>query len=230
MRTRLLVLLLCSFLVTGCRGSNTSQTATNANAAQAGQPSPTSTTSPATPSTQQPTTAAAASPNVKPKLDACAMLTSEEIQSIQGQALKETKLSERSADGFHTSQCFFTLPTFTNSISLTVTQRADGPEARDPRKFWKDNFHADKERDKERERERERGEKGRAEEDGEEERPPQKITGIGEEAFWMASPAAGILYVLKGSSYVRISVGGSGDQQTKLKKSKALARRVIDRL
>jgi hypothetical protein len=148
------------------------------------------------------------------------MLSSEEIQSIQGESLKETKLSERSADGFYISQCFFTLPTFTNSISLAVTQRADGPGARDPRKFWKDNFHRDKERNKERERE----------EEGEESRPPQKISGIGDEAFWMASPAAGILYVLKGGSYVRVSIGGPGDQQTKIKKSKALARKVIDRL
>lgn len=225
MQLRLIVLLLCLFVVTGCRGSGTSQKATNADAVRTEQPSPTSTTSPATPSTQQPTTAAAAdSPKAKPKLDACAMLTSEEIQLIQGEALKETKLSERSADGFYISQCFFTLPTFTNSISLAITQRADGPEARDPRKFWKDNFHRDKERTKERDREKERGE----EEEGE--RPPRKITGIGEEAFWMASPAAGILYVLKGPNYARISVGGSGDPETKLRKSKALARKVIDRL
>ena len=217
-----LILLLCLLFVTGCRRSETSQKVTNADARQTEHPSPTSTTSPATPSTPEPTTAASDSPKVKPKLDACAMLTSQEIQSIQGEALKETKLSERSSEGFYISQCFFTLPTFTNSISLAVTQRADGPGARDPRKFWKDNFHRDKERNKERDRERE--------EEGEESRPPQKITGIGDEAFWMASPAAGILYILKGDSYVRISIGGRADQQTKIKKSKALARKVIDRL
>jgi hypothetical protein len=222
MQPKLIVLLLCLFMVTGCRGSETSQNVSNANATE--QPSPGSTTNPASPSTQQQTTAAAAvSPNVKPKLDACAMLTSQDIQPIQGEALKEVKLTERSADGLYTSQCFFALPTFTNSISLAVTRSADGPGARNAREFWKDNFHADKERNKEREREKER-----EEEEGE--RPPRKIPGIGEEAFWMASPAAGILYVLKGPNYIRISIGGAGDQETKLKKSKALAQKVIERL
>jgi hypothetical protein len=210
MQLRLIVLLLFLFVITGCGRSETSQKAPA--------------TSPATPSPQQRTTVAA-STQVKPKLDACATLTSQEIESIQGEALKETKLSERSADGLNVSQCFFTLPTFANSISLAVTQRADGPGARDPRQFWRDTFHRDKEPRKDRDRERDRGE-----EEGEESRPPQKISGIGDEAFWMASPAAGILYVLKGSSYVRISIGGRGDQQTKIRKSKALARKVIDRL
>ena len=153
------------------------------------------------------------------------MLTSQEIETIQREALKETKLSETSADGFYVSQCFFTLPTFTNSISLAVTQRADGSAARDPRHFWRDTFHREKEARKDR-----GPDKDRREEEGEESRPPQKITGIGDEAFWVASPAAGILYVLKGSSYVRISIGGREDQQTKIRKSKALVRKVIDRL
>ncbi|HJP93290.1 MAG TPA: DUF3558 family protein [Pyrinomonadaceae bacterium] len=195
-----IVLLLSLLVLAGCGRSETSQKAPAASLATA--------------SPQQSTTAAT-SPQVKPKLDACAMLTSQDIESVQGETLKETKLSEKSADGLNVSQCFFTLPTFTNSISLSVTQKADGPGARDPRQFWRETFH----------REKDRGEEEEAES-----RPPQKISGIGDEAFWMTSPAAGILYVLKGSSYVRISIGGRGDQQTKLSKSKALARKVIDRL
>jgi len=147
------------------------------------------------------------------KVDACAMLTSQEIESVQGETLKDTKLSESSADGLKVSQCFFTLPTFTNSISLVVTQRAAGAGARDPRQFWRDTFHRDEEK----------------EEEGES-RPPQKISGIGDEAFWMTSPAAGILYVLKGSSFIRISIGGREDPQTRINKSKALAQKVLDRL
>jgi len=218
-----LIVLFSLFVVTGCRGSETSHTATNTAALDTEQPSPSTTTSVATLLPQQRTTAAAL-PKLKPKLDACAMLTSEEIESIQGVALKETKPSESSANGLDVSQCFFTLPTFTNSISLVVTQRVDGPGARDPRQFWTDTFHRDKEPRKDHDREKDRGE-----EEGES-RPPQKISGIGDEAFWMTSPAAGILYVLKGSSFVRISIGGSEDQQTRIRKSKALARKVIDRL
>src|ERR1044071_4782611 len=102
------------------------------------------------------------------KVDACAMLTSQEIESVQGETLKDTKLSESSADGLNVSQCFFTLPTFTNSISLVVTQRAEGAGARDPREFWKENFHDDKERTKDGDRKTDRGK-----EEGEESRPPQ---------------------------------------------------------
>jgi hypothetical protein len=40
----------------------------------------------------------------------------------------------------------------------------------------------------------------------------------------------GALYVLKGSTYLRVSVGGAGDQQSKINKSKALARLVLKRL
>jgi hypothetical protein len=203
-----IVLLLSLLVVTGCRGSEVSR---NAPATSAATPSP----------QQSTTTVAAASPQVKPKLNACAMLTSQEIESIQGEALKLTQLSETSVDGFKVSQCFFTLPTFTNSISLVVTQRADGPGARDPRQYWRDTFRQDKESSKER---------GRGEKEEAESRPPLKVSGIGDEAYWMTSPAAGILYVLKGPSFIRISIGGSGDQQTKIQKSKALARKVIDRL
>src|SRR5690242_9380454 len=213
MQLRLIVLLLSLFVVNGCARSGTSQTATNTNVLQSEHPSPAPAASAAAPSTQQ----------LKPKLDACAMLTSQEIQSIQGEGLKETKLSENSANGLYVSQCFFTLPTFTNSISLAITQRAAGPGARDPRQFWKDTFHSGKEPkndgDREKDREKEAGESR-----------PQQISGIGDEAFWMASRAAGVLYVLKGSSYLRLSIGGHGDQQTDIRKSKALAQKVIDRL
>jgi hypothetical protein len=220
---RLTVLLLSLFVVNGCARSGTSQTETSTNALRSEHPSPTPAASAAASSPQQASTAAS-SPQLKPKLDACAMLTSEEIQSIQGEALKEAKLSEGSGNGLRVSQCFFSLPTFTNSISLAITQKADGPGARDPKQFWKESFHSGKQRnDGDREKDREK-------EEGEESRPPQKISGIGDEAFWMASRAAGILYVLKDSSYIRISIGGGGDQQTKIRKAKALARKVMDRL
>jgi hypothetical protein len=221
MQLRLIIFLLCLFVIAGCRGSESGQKATNTETPITAQQSPTPTVSSAAESTQQkPTTT---NPNeVKPKIDACAMLTSKEIQSIQGEAVKETKLSGRSVGGLNISQCFFTLPTFTNSISLAVTHKGDGAGARDPKEFWKDTF---------REKEREKGQGRRKDREEEEESaPPQKIAGIGDEAFWTASRAAGALYVLRGNSYVRVSVGGPEDQQSKITKSKALARKVIERL
>jgi hypothetical protein len=224
MQLRSIVLLLSLFVVNGCARSGTSQTATNTNVLQSEHPSPAPAASAAAPSPQQGTTAAS-SAQLKPRLDACAMLTSQEIQSIQGEGLKESKLSESSANGLHVSQCFFALPTFTNSISLAITQRAAGPGARDPREFWKDTFHSGKEPKNDGDRK-----KDREKEEGEKSKPPQQISGIGDEAFWTASRTAGVLYVLKGSSYLRISIGGRGDQQTELSKSKALAQKVIARL
>ena len=225
MQLKLIMFLICTLVVVGCRRSETNQGTTNtqnSTTEQTSQTSPTPATSPVTQTAQSSPPTAAAS-NVKPKVDACAMLTTRDIEPIQGEAIKETKLSGTSAGGFNVSQCFFTLPTFTNSISLAVTQRSDGAGARDPRQFWKDTFHREKEREKGREREKEgEGEK--------EESPPLKVTGIGDEAFWTASRAAGALYVLKGNTYVRVSVGGAGDQQSKLRKSKALARKVLERL
>jgi hypothetical protein len=173
----------------------------------------------------------------KGKIDACALLTSPEIKSVQGEPLKETKASGSAEKGFLISQCFFTLPTFNNSISLVVTQKGEGPGGRDPKEFWEATFEksenerekeGDKKSAKEREKEKERG-KGREEEE-EEAASAQKITGVGDEAFWTGSRVGGALYVLKGSTYLRISVGGAGDQQSKINKSKALARLALKRL
>ena len=172
------------------------------------------------------------------KIDACALLTSQEIRSVQGELLKETKGSGSAEKGFSISQCFFTLPTFNNSISLVVTQKGDGADGRDPKEFWEATFdrasegEREKERDKksEKEREKEKARDKNREEEEEEAAPPQKIAGVGDEAFWTGSRVGGALYVLKGSSYLRVSVGGAGNQQSKISKSKALARLALKRL
>ena len=175
----------------------------------------------------------------KGKIDACTLLTSPEIRSVQDESLKETKTSGTAEGGFSISQCFFTLPTFANSISLAVTQKGDGADARDPKEFWEATFDKESEREKEKERDaksdKERGKKTENARDGnrEEEKeavPPQKIAGVGDEAFWTGSRVGGALYVLKGNTYLRISVGGAGGRETKINKSKALARLALKRL
>ena len=186
-------------------------------------------------------TAGFESDGTKPKgrIDACTLLSSKEIQSIQGEPLKETKSSEKLEGGFGVSQCFFTLPTFTNSISLVVTQRADGPGARDPKEFWREHFSnidtdseaREKDRDKDRDPARESRANGRGkEEEGEESARAVKISYVGDEAFWGGSPVGGALYALKGNAFVRVSVGGSGSQQAQINKARALARIVLKHL
>jgi Protein of unknown function (DUF1573) len=152
------------------------------------------------------------------KTDACSLLNSKDIESVQGEALKEPKSSGQTAGGLAVSQCYFGLATPSNSISLTLTQRSDSPDARDPKEFWKETFHSDENEEKG----REEGEKKAA--------PPEKIDGVGDEAFWLSNRVGGELYVLKGDQFFRISVGGAGDKTTKIDKSKKLAQMVLTRL
>jgi hypothetical protein len=147
--------------------------------------------------------------------DACALLTTEEIQAVQGETLKNTKPSQRVAAGLTVSQCYFELPTAANSVVLTVTRKADG--GRDPSQSWQDIFHSERRSERE-------------EEPGEKKSQKQKIDGLGEEAFWTGTRIGGALYVLKRNCYIRISVGGAGDQAQKIEKSKALAESVLKRL
>jgi hypothetical protein len=144
---------------------------------------------------------------------ACAMLTNDDIQAVQGETIKSTKPSERATAGLSVSQCYFELPTAANSIVLTITRKAEG--GRDPSQSWRDIFHADRPSEKK--------------EEGEE-KEPLKIDGVGDEAFWTGTKIGGALYVLKGNAYLRISVGGAGEQDAKIEKSKALAQKVLARL
>lgn len=228
---RIPVLYLCVLFVAigSCKSSNTPQSPGTSETGTAAS-SPVQSGSPS--AAQVPTA-------VKPKIDACAMLNSKEIETVQGEAVRETKLSGQAGGGMQISQCFFTLPTFSNSISLLVAQKGDGADAKDPKEFWRETFQKGAAEEKEREREREREKKdrdkdkkarGRSEEEEEEGTPPQKVSGVGDDAYWTGSRVGGALYVLKGNAYLRISIGGSGDQTSRINKTKTLAQKAISRL
>jgi hypothetical protein len=224
MSLKLTIVLFSSFLVFAGCSAGTTQTPVNSPQTAVECSTPLSTS--ASPTTQQgipPATADAAA--AKPRVDACALLTSKEIEAVQGESVKETKLSGQSAGGLSVSQCFFTLPTFTNSVSLQVTQRGEGAGGKDPKEFWRDTFHEEKRTEKDTDRDKKQGEE---EEEGQSR--PQKVQGIGDEAYWTGSRVGGALHVLKGNSYIRIGIGGPSDQATKIKKSKALAEKAIARL
>jgi hypothetical protein len=97
-------------------------------------------------------------------------------------------------------------------------QKSDSADARDPKEFWKETFHGEKNGGKI----REEGEKKAT--------APEKIDGVGDEAFWLSNRVGGELYVLQGDQFFRISVGGAGDKATKIDKSKKLAQMVLKRL
>jgi hypothetical protein len=162
------------------------------------------------------------------QIDVCGLLTKTEIEAIQGSPIKETKSSALSDAAFRVSQCFYTATKFSKSVSLAVMQRDPGrPITTSPRDFWKERFGRHSGQEKECDQDQaETGRKGEKEESV----PPKKIDGIGEEAFWTSNRFGGVLYVLKGDAFISVSVGGTDDEETKIKKSKALAQKALQRL
>ena len=208
-------------LVSSCQRRSTSPTV--AATSQPIQPTTTKT---------DPQPAQTAAAIARPRVDACSLLTSSEITAIQNDNVKTTKLSGATDNGFDVSQCFFTLETFANSISLKVTQKRETNNARDPAEFWRTAF-SQHEGNREDNRDRELAQKRASERSDREEKesvPPLPVTGIGDDAYWMGDQVGGALYVLKGDSYLRISIGGVGDRNAKIKKTTALAQKVLDRL
>jgi hypothetical protein len=219
---RYTLIFVLGLMLTSAQGCKSTQNQTPAPPANA-SPAVTESATPAAAST--PVTAASPT-NLPAKApgspDACTLLNSDEIKTVQGEELKATKASQQAGHDFVIDICYYELPTPSNSISLSLAQ--SNPNKRDSvREFWEQNFgDSDRER-KEKERE---GEEGELEEGA----PARKIAGLGQEAFWFSSPIGGVLYVLKGDHYIRISVGGKGTSEAKLNKSKALAKKAIARL
>ena len=156
------------------------------------------------------------------KLDACALLTKQEIETVQGSPITETKTTDQSGQGFRVSQCYFGAEQTSKSVSLVVTQSdPDQPVKRTPKDYWRDTFakHAVRtERDRE------------SEEREPESATPEKIEGLGDDAYWLGNRVGGALYAIKNKAFIRLSLGGPDDQKTKIDKSKTLARKALDRL
>lgn len=168
-------------------------------------------------------TAATPQPSFR-QIDACSLLTSAEIESMQGEAVTGTTPSGGALRGFPSTQCVFVTVTPVNSVSLVITQTGAKSAGRSVRDFWKETFQRGEAPEKE------AGEKKDGEEEDEKKSPPQKVDDLGDEAFWMGTQVSTALYVLKGDSFLRISVGGAGDQAAKLEKSRKLAAFALRRL
>jgi hypothetical protein len=162
------------------------------------------------------------------KFDACSLLSRREIQAVQGDRVTATKLSEPQRNQFAVSQCFYTLATFSRSISLEVTRRRPG-EAEDPRSHWKQMFARAMQKGEEKE-EAEEFQKEAGRERGREAAGPRRVSGVGDEAFWDGSSIGGGLYVLHDETYLRLSVGGPDSADVKIEKLKKLARSALRRL
>jgi hypothetical protein len=144
------------------------------------------------------------------------LLHSDEIKAIQGEPVESTKETPPSEGDFVSSQCFFALPTFVNSVSLQITGKGSKPGAPEAREAWRKMFPPEKQHERETA-------------GGQKKMPARKIADLGEEAFWTGGPTGG-LFVLQGDRFLRLSVGGADDEETKIRKSTALARLVLKRL
>jgi hypothetical protein len=168
-----------------------------------------------------------ASASAKEKIDVCTLLSSAEIEAVQGEAVKETKASTQPSGGMLMSQCVFHTTTFAKSVNvaLATPQRA-GSSGLAPREFWQRQFHSAEGKEEET---RVGGNKSELEREGEGSKA-RPIGGLGEEAYWVGNPVAGALYVLQGGVFLRISVGGVREESARIEKSKVLARAAVERL
>lgn len=137
--------------------------------------------------------------------NACQVLSARDVAAVQGTRPKSTKLKETGDRKMQVSQCFFALPRLSDSVSVDLIRG-------DTRTFWKKHF----------------GEIRAARH----EREPQslRVDGVGDQAVWSGNRLAGALYVMKGETIVRVSVGGNLPQEQKIERAKKLAMRALRRL
>jgi hypothetical protein len=153
--------------------------------------------------------------------DACSLISNQEIESVQNATVREAKSSEHLDGTFRVLQCLYTAGEFSKSVSLALVQPDPKQGSkRSPKDFWKEKFDPYQNEEP----------KTKAGEGKEQASAPKKIEGLGDDAYWVGNRFGGILYVLKGDAFISIGVGGTDDLETKLKKSKALAEKALQRL
>ena len=139
--------------------------------------------------------------------DPCSLLTKEEISAVQDATFIDATKNLHTSGDVTVSQCYFRLPDASRSITLELTT------ARDLHELWEKQFEpAD-------EGEHESSEKHAIE-----------IKGLGRDAFWSGNRVSGALYVLTRRTIIRISIGGAGDQASKLERAKTLAKDALARM
>src|SRR5215471_20831279 len=86
-------------------------------------------------------TKAAKSVPGKAKVDSCSLLTSADVEAVQGEPVKETKPSQQPGSGLLLNQCLFLTPTPSKSITLTLAT-PDPAKPSGVRRFWRQRFGA----------------------------------------------------------------------------------------
>ena len=216
-----ITLLCCLVLLTNGCDSKSAETVTQANAPQTASASASNPASVNSAPSPAPTANSEASPKAGTGfVDACALIEKSEIASVQGAQVQSVTPSTLMNGALAISQCYYTVTSADGSKNLSVhleVIKADPKSPNAVKEYWERAF-GDKEG---------KGEKDEAEKES---GPPQPVSGIGEEAFWIGNAKVGALYALKKGKLVRVSVGGPDDPKTKLEKSKKLIANVLKRL
>lgn len=187
-------------------------------------------------------------PDRLPKSATCALLSSADIEAVQGEAVAASQGTEHTGGALLTSQCFYRLTTYEKSVILELVRpNPDRPSKDALKEFMREKYERAeaeheaeerREREREKELERERAQGGRREgghkEEGEEGReekgPPKRVGGVGDEAFWAHHHGAGALFVRRGDVAFSLTVSGGEDRDAKIRKATALARRLLKKL
>lgn len=141
--------------------------------------------------------------------NACQVLSARDVAAVQGARFKSAKLKESGTRDIQMSQCIYALPRNADSVTVDLIRGKT-------RAFWKRHFPD----------EQLASSKARAEREAH----AVRVSGVGDEAVWSGNRLAGALYVMKGETIVRVSVGGDASQEQKIEKAKKLAARALRRL
>lgn len=157
-------------------------------------------------------------------LDACRLLDSADIRSVQREPVQRVDRSTGSVQELVATQCYFALTTPANSVSLAVIEPGPAAQPKALATYWKETF-GDGDRDRDHDHDRKPGE-----ETEEHVAPPVPVQGLGVPAFWSGSAVGGSLYALRKNRILRISVGGRGTSAEKRDRCRRLARVALRRM
>src|SRR5581483_8161487 len=117
--------------------------------------------------------------------DACTLLSPDAIRQATGQQVTNSKITAAAAGKVRQSQCFYSLASFADSISVTLTTPS-GLSHDAAREMWERWFHRDEEgKDKDRDKDKLRGKPESEEEEAAAKAAP--VAGLGDEAYWVHS-------------------------------------------
>lgn len=130
---------------------------------------------------------------------ACALISGNEVAAARDDRITRQQQTSTTRGPFVVSRCFYQAADFHNSVGLELV--AGSRET--TRALWTQRFLE-------------------FEADGIERTAPQRVTGLGDDAWWTDNGRFASLYVLLGDRYLAVDLGG-GNQENRLEVARRLA-------